>query len=88
MIDGHTYNNANIKKYLNNCMIYTTIYGIMKNYKGVDIVASDSKKNIVLRVDQNFHQQVKLYVTMNNTTLQEYIVGLIRKDMEQHKKEE
>lgn len=45
-------------------------------------------KNIVLRVDQNFHQQVKLYVTMNNTTLQEYIVGLIRKDMEQHKKEE
>lgn len=43
------------------------------------------KKNIVLRVEPDFHQQVKLYVTMNNTTLQEYIVGLIKKDMEQHK---
>lgn len=53
----------------------------------MDIVTADNKKNIVLRVDQNFHQQVKLYVTMNNTTLQEYIVGLIKKDMEQNKNE-
>lgn len=43
----------------------------------------DNKKNIVLRVDQQFHQQVKIHVTMNNTTLQDYIVGLIKKDMEQ-----
>lgn len=43
----------------------------------------DNKKNIVLRVDQDFHKQVKLHVTMNNTTLQDYIVGLIKKDMEQ-----
>ena len=60
----------------------------MENYKGVDIVTVDHKKNIVLRVDHNFHKQIKLYVTMNNTTLQQYIVGLIKKDMEQHKKEE
>lgn len=46
----------------------------------------NTKKNIVLRVEPDFHQQVKLYVTMNNTTLQEYIVGLIKKDMEQNKK--
>jgi hypothetical protein len=46
----------------------------------------NTKKNIVLRVEPAFHQQVKLYVTMNNTTLQEYIVGLIKKDMEQNKK--
>ena len=45
----------------------------------------NTKKNIVLRVEPNFHQQVKLYVTMKNTTLQEYIVGLIKKDMEQNK---
>lgn len=45
----------------------------------------NTKKNIVLRVDPDFHRQVKLYVTMNNTTLQDYIVGLIKKDMEQHK---
>lgn len=44
----------------------------------------EDKKNIVLRVDRDFHQQVKLYVTMNNMTLQDYIVGLIKKDMEQN----
>ena len=46
----------------------------------------NAKKNIVLRVEPDFYQQVKLYVTMNNTTLQDYIVGLIKKDMEQNKK--
>jgi len=55
--------------------------------KGVDVVA-DNKKNIVLRVDPNFHQQIKLYVTINNTTLQDYIVGLIKKDMQQNKKKQ
>lgn len=45
----------------------------------------NTKKNIVLRVEPEFHQQVKLYVTMNNTTLQDYIVGLIKDDMEKNK---
>lgn len=49
---------------------------------------AENKKNIVLRVDQNFHQQVKLHVTMNNTTLQDYIVGLIKQDMEQNSSRE
>jgi LEA14-like dessication related protein len=48
---------------------------------------ADNKKNILLRVEPDFHQQVKLHVTMNNTTLQEYIVGLIKKDLETNKKE-
>ena len=65
-------------------MLNVKIFNIIVYSKGVYIV-SDNKKNIVLRVDQNFHQQVKLYVTMNNTTLQDYIVGLIKKDMEQNK---
>jgi len=47
----------------------------------------NAKKNIVLRVEPNFHQKVKLYVTMNNTTLQDYIVGLIKTDMEKSKTE-
>lgn len=47
---------------------------------------NSTKKNIVLRVDSDFHQKVKLYVTMNNTTLQNYIVGLIKDDMEKNKK--
>lgn len=46
---------------------------------------AENKKNIVLRVVPEFHQEVKLYVTMNNTTLQDYIVGLIKKDLEQKK---
>lgn len=67
-------------------MLNDKILCIIANSKGVDIVA-DNKKNIVLRVEPSFHQQVKLYVTMNNTTLQEYIVGLIKKDMEQNHNE-
>lgn len=51
----------------------------------MDIV-TDNKKNIVLRVEPEFHREVKLYVTINNTTLQDYIVGLIKKDLEQKKK--
>ena len=79
-----TRNIAIMKKYLNKSVLSATIFSIIVHSKGVYVVA-DNKKNIVLRVDQDFHQQVKLYVTMNNTTLQDYIVGLIKKDMEQNK---
>ena len=82
-----TRNNAIIKKYLNKSVLNGTIISVIFHSKGVYVVA-DNKKNIVLRVDQDFHQQVKLYVTMNNTTLQDYIVGLIKKDMEQNKDKE
>lgn len=46
-------------------------------------MVNENRKNIILRVDPDFHRQIKLYVTMNNTTLQDYIVGLIKKDLEQ-----
>lgn len=82
-----TRNNAIIKKYLNKSVLNGTIFSVIFHSKGVYVMA-DNKKNIVLRVDQDFHQQVKLYVTMNNTTLQDYIVGLIKKDMEQNKDKE
>ncbi len=49
---------------------------------------SENKKNIILRVDKDFHKQLKLYVTMNNTTFQDYIVNLIKKDLEQTKESE
>lgn len=49
-------------------------------------MADNSKKNIVLRVDPEFHQKVKIHVTLEGTTLQDYIVGLIEKDMEQQTK--
>lgn len=66
--------------------MHDTIFCIKYTEKGVNIVA-ENKKNIVLRVTPDFHQQIKIYVTMNNTTLQDYIVGLIKKDMKQNKKE-
>ena len=75
------------KSYLNDCVIYATIFCVIYSERGLDVVA-DIKKNIVLRVDPEFHQRIKLYVTMKNTTLQEYIVNLIKKDMEQNKKEQ
>lgn len=46
---------------------------------------SNYKKIISLRVDQNLHQQLKMHVIMHNTTLQDYILGLVKKDMEQNK---
>ena len=49
---------------------------------------SDNRKNIILRVDKEFHRELKIYVTMNNTTFQEYITNLIKKDLEQIKNTE
>ena len=49
---------------------------------------ANEKKNIVLRVDPEFHLKVKLHVTANGTTLQDYIVELIKKDMEKELKEQ
>jgi len=49
-------------------------------------MANDNKKNIVLKVDEDFHQQIKLHVTINKTTIQSYIVELIKKDLDQSKK--
>ena len=46
-------------------------------------MADGTKKNIVLRVDPDFHQKVKIHVAMEGITLQDYIVGLIEKDLEQ-----
>ena len=41
------------------------------------------KRSIVLRVEPQLHQDLKIYVTKQNTTLQEYIVDLIKKDQKE-----
>ena len=41
----------------------------------------DNKKNLMLRVNPELHQKIKLHVVMNNTTIQDYLLGLIEKDM-------
>ena len=47
---------------------------------------TDTKKNVILRVDNNFHQKLKVHVAMNNTTIQDYIVNLVKKDLEKNEK--
>lgn len=45
-------------------------------------MTNNTKKNIILRVEPEFHQNLKVFVTQNNTTFQEYIMNLIIKDQE------
>lgn len=45
------------------------------------IMMKDNKKNLMLRVNPELHQKIKLHVVMNNTTIQDYLLGLIEKDM-------
>ena len=44
-----------------------------------------SKKNILLKVSPEFHKDLKIYVTLRDVTLQDYIVDLIKKDMNKNK---
>ena len=44
-----------------------------------------SKKNILLKVSPEFHKELKIYVTLRDVTLQDYIVDLIKKDMNKNK---
>lgn len=43
------------------------------------------KKNILLKVSPEFHKDLKIYVTLRDVTLQDYIVSLIKKDMNKNK---
>ena len=46
-----------------------------------EYIMKDNKKNLMLRVNPELHQKIKLHVVMNNTTIQDYLLGLIEKDM-------
>ena len=43
------------------------------------------KKSILLKVSPEFHKDLKIYVTLRDVTLQDYIVDLIKKDMNKNK---
>lgn len=47
---------------------------------------SDNRKNIIIRADQELHQKIRVHVAMTNTTIQDYIVNLIKKDLERNEK--
>lgn len=44
-------------------------------------------RNVVLRVDNELHKQIKMHVTQEETTIQEYVVGLIKNDLDKNKKQ-
>lgn len=45
----------------------------------------DKKKNVIIRVDEELGKQIKIKVATDGTTQQEYIVGLIKADLEKQK---
>jgi len=49
-------------------------------------MAADTKKSIVVRVEPEFHQELKLYTVGRGKTIQEYVIELIKRDMEKTKK--
>ena len=46
---------------------------------------NDNKKNLIIRLDENFHKDIKVYVASQKTTMQDYVVNLIKNDMEKAK---
>jgi len=51
-------------------------------------VKDDKRKLIGVRVDEKTHKQMKLYTVEKGITLQDYLMELIKKDMEQHKQKQ
>lgn len=45
------------------------------------------KISLTLRVDEELHQKLKLYALRNDTTIQSYIMGLIKQDIEKEQEE-
>lgn len=49
-------------------------------------MGNDKRKLIGVRVDEETHRQMKLYTVEKGVTIQDYLMELIKKDMEQHKR--
>ncbi len=48
---------------------------------------TDKRKQLSVRLDEKTHKKMKLYAVNQGITIQDYLMGLIRKDMENHEKE-
>lgn len=48
-------------------------------------IMTDTRKIISVRVEPNLHKQLKIIAIEKNTTLQNYIIELIKKDITQYK---
>lgn len=47
---------------------------------------NDERKIISIRVTPELHKQLKMIAVLENTTLQDYIVELIKQDIEHYEK--
>lgn len=47
---------------------------------------ADKRKLIGVRVDEETHRKMKLYTVEKGITIQDYLMDLIKKDMERHEK--
>lgn len=71
------------KKYLHANYHDATIFCENHPKRRANIV---ERKNIVIRVDSELHKRLKLYVTREGTTIQEYLQKLIVADLDKKEK--
>lgn len=46
---------------------------------------ADSKKTLVVRIDETLHKEMKIHVISKGITIKEYIETLIKEDMKSNK---
>ncbi len=46
---------------------------------------TDKRKQLSVRVNEKVHKQMKLYAVEQGITIQDYLMNLIKKDMEKHR---
>lgn len=49
------------------------------------ILMADSKKTLVVRIDETLHKEMKIHVISKGITIKEYIETLIKEDMKSNK---
>lgn len=69
-------------------MIYSFISDIISyiyfQQKGADFVA-EGKKNLVVTIDEELHQRLKIHCAEQKTSIKDMIVKLINEELEQRK---
>lgn len=53
-----------------------------------DILADDNRSNLVVRIDKELHQQIKIICATKNIQIRDYIIDLIEKDIEKRNEKE
>ena len=66
-------------------MLFVTISCIYFQVKGADLVA-EGKKNLVVSIDEELHQRLKMHCVEQKTSLKEMIIRLISKELEETEK--